>query len=299
MQVAESEQSRREQQFVEIDPFGCPYCGGPVVEGPPQCSHCGRSVELRLRRRPGGAGLGWLIAFLLVLGVAAWMQGLFVAQMVRNIDQLPEWLDQTIFTLVIGTAFFEPDGIEDELAEIAELLTQVQYVLAGLSVVAAVGLALRNRVAYFATFFLLILTVAAAVAGLLTGLGGWVPAILLFGLVAFAAKWLADMAPVFEWLTRAYNADLDGGLKTHVDYYNRGQQYAEMRMWAKAAAHWRSATQLSLGQPQYHAALARAFAELEYVAAARAAVERARALDPEDEAIRALLRSLIESEESR
>ena len=297
MQGAEIEQPRREQPFVEIEPFGCPYCGGPVVEGPPQCSHCGRSVELRLRR-PGGADLGWLIAFLLVLGIAAWMQGLFLAQMISNIDQLPEWLDQTIFKLVIGMVFFDPTGIGDELAEIAAILTQMQYVLAGLSAVAAVGLALRSRVAYFATFFLLILMVAAAVAGLLTGLGGWVPAILLFGLIAFAAKWLADRAPAFEWLTRAYRADLDGGLKTHVDYYNRGQQYAEMGMWAKAAAHWRAATQLAPGQAQYHAMLARAFAELEYLAAARAAADRALAIDPADEALRALVRSLTESEES-
>ena len=298
MQGAEIEQPRGEQQFVEIDPFGCPYCGGPVAEGPPQCSHCGRSVELRLRRRPGGQDLGWLIAFLLVLGIAAWMQGLFVAQMISNIDQLPEWLDQTIFRLVIGTVFFDPAGIGDELAEIAGLLSQVQYVLAGLSVVAAVGLALRSRVAYFAAFFLLVLMAAAPVAGLLTGLGGWVPAILLFGLIAFAARWLADRAPAFEWLTRAYYADLDGGLKTHVDYYNRGQQYAEMEMWAKAAAHWRAATQLAPGQAQYHAALASAFAELEYHAAATAAADRALAIDPDDQAYRALVQSLAELEES-
>jgi tetratricopeptide (TPR) repeat protein len=160
-----------------------------------------------------------------------------------------------------------------------------------------VGLALRSRIIYFASFFLLILMVAAAVAGLLTGLGGWVPAILLFGLVAFAAKWLADMAPAFEWQTRTYRADLDRGLKTHVDYFNRGQQYAGMEMWAKAAAHWRIATQLASGQPQYHGALAKALAQLEYPAAARAAADRALALDPGDRALRAFRDSLAEMEE--
>jgi len=256
-------------------------------------------VELRLRRRPGGAGLGWLIAFVLVLGIAAWMQGLFLAQIMGNIDQLPEWLDQTIFKLVIGTAFFAPEGIGDDLAEMAALLTKVQYVLAGLSVVTAVGLALRSRVVYLAAFFLLILMVAARVAGLLTGLGGWVPAILLFGLLAFAAKWLADMAPAFEWQTRSYRADLDRGLKTHVDYYNRGQHYAEIEMWAKAAAHWRIAAQLAPGQAQYHAAVANALAHLAYPAAARVAADRALELDPDDGALRALRQSLAEPEESR
>ena len=298
MQVAENEQPRSQERFIEIDPFGCPYCGGSIGGGPPQCSHCGRSVELRLRRRPGGAALGWLIAFILVLGIAAWLQGLFLAQMVSNVDQVPEWLDQTIFKLVIGPAFFSPDGIEGELAETAALLTQVHYVLAGLSAVAAVGLALRSRAVYFATFFLLILMVAAPVAGLLTGLTGWVPAIVLFGLMAFAAKWLADMAPAFEWQTRSYRADLDRGLKTHVDYYNRGQQYTEMEMWAKAAAHWRIATQLAPSRAQYHAALASAFSQLEYPAAARAAADRALALDPADRALRAFRNSLAQSEES-
>ncbi|NIV32146.1 MAG: hypothetical protein GWN58_22495, partial [Anaerolineae bacterium] len=275
MQSTATEQPQPEAQHIEIDPFGCPYCGGPVAGRLPECSHCGRSVELRLRRRPGSASLAWLIAFILVLGIAAWMQGLFLAQLISNIDQLPEWLDQTIFKLVIGTAFFDPGGIGGELAGTAALLTKVHYVLGTLSVVAAVGLALRSRLVYFATFFLLILMVATAVAGLLTGLSGWVPAILLFGLVAFAAKWLADMAPAFEWQTRTYRADLDRGLKTHVDYYNRGQQYAEMEMWAKAAAHWRIATQLASGQPQYHGALAKALAQLEYPSAARAAADRA------------------------
>ena len=298
MQVGEMKQSRSQEPFVEIDPFGCPYCGGPVAGAPPQCSHCGRSVELRLRRRQGGAALGWLIAFLLVLGVAAWLQGFFVAQMMDNIDQVPDWLDQTIFKLVIGPAFFDPDGIGDELAGIAALLTKVQYVLVGLCIVAAVGLALRSRVAYFATFFLLILMVAAPVAGLLTGLTGWVPAILLFGLMAFAAKWLADLAPAFEWQTRTYHADLDHGLKSHVDYYNRGQHYAGIEMWAKAASHWRIATQLAPGQPQYHAALANALDQLEYPAAARAAANRALALDPDDRTLRTFRDSLEKGEGS-
>ena len=298
MQARGDEEPRSQERFIEIDPFGCPYCGGPVAEGPFECSHCGRSVELRLRRRPGGADLGWLIAFILVLGIAAWMQGLFLAQMIGNLDELPEWLDQTIFRLVIGTAYFDPDGIGDELPGIASLLTRVQYVLAGLSAIAAVGLALRSRVAYFWTFFVLILMLAAPVAGLLTGLGGWVPALLLFGLIAFAAKWLADIAPAFEWQTRSYRADLDRGLKTHVDYYNRGQNYAEMEMWAKAAAHWTIAAQLSPGQAQYHAAVARAMAELAYPAAARAAADRASALDPDDQALRTFRDSLVQQEES-
>jgi tetratricopeptide (TPR) repeat protein len=254
-------------------------------------------VELRLRKRPGGAALGWLVSYFLVLGIAAWLQGFFLAQMVST-GQLPQWMDMTILKLGVGTAFFSPDGIGDELAEVAALLTQAHYILAGLCAVAAAGLALRSRAVYFGAFFLLILLVAAPIAGLLTGLTGWIPALFLFGLLAFAARWLADMAPAFEWQTRSYVADLDRGLKTHVDYYNRGQHYAGMNMWAKAAAHWRIVKQLAPGQARYHAALANALAQLEYPAAARAAADEALTLAPDDGALRAFRNSLAELEES-
>ena len=297
MQTQDNEQPPPEDLYVEIDPFGCPYCGGPVAGGPPQCGRCGRTVELRLRRQPGGAALGWLVAFFLALGIAAWVHGLLLAQLV-DASQLPQWMDQPFVKMVVGPAFYAPDGIGDKLSEIAALLTRIDYVVTGLFLVTAAGLALRSRFVYLAAFFLLILLAAIPVAGLLAGLTGWVPALLLFGLMAFAAKWLADMAPAFEWQTRAYNADLDRGLKTHVDYYNRGQYYASIEMWAKAAAHWRIATQLSSRQAQYHAALARALAHLEYQPAARAAAGRAIALAPDDRALRALCDSLAEPEET-
>jgi tetratricopeptide (TPR) repeat protein len=297
MQTPDIEQPPPEDLLIEIDPFGCPYCGGPIAGGPPQCGRCGRIVELRLRRRPGGAALGWLVAFFVVLGIAAWVHGLLLAQLI-SARQLPQWMDQPLIKLVVGPAFYSPDGIGDDLAEIAALLTRVDYVLAGLFLAAAAGLALRSRLVYFAAFFLLFLLAAVPVAGLLTGLTGWLLAILTFGLMVFAAAWLADMAPALEWQTHAYNADLDRGLKTHVDYYNRGQHYAEIEMWAKASAHWRIATQLAPRQALYHAALAKALAHLEYWPTARVSAERALALDPDDKALRAFRDSLTESEEN-
>ena len=297
MQAREIEAPRHAGQSVEIDPYGCPYCGGPIVTGPPRCSHCRRSVQLRLRRKPGGTALSWLVVFVLVLGIITWLQGLYLTQMVST-GQLPHWLDHALLKLVLGPAFFSPDGIGDRLAEVASLLTQIHYVLAGLVAVTAAGLALRSRFVYFASFFVLILLAAAPAAELLTGLIGWVSALVIFGLLIFAAAWLADMAPVFEWQTRVYDADVDPGLKTHVDYYNRGQHYAEIDMWAKAATHWKIATQFSTGQALYQAALASAYAHLDAPAAARAAAGRALALAPDDQAVRALCNSLAESEES-
>ena len=297
MQARESERTRPAEQSIEIDPYGCPYCGGPIVTGPPRCSHCGRSVQLRLRRRAGGAALSWLVVFVLVLGITSGLQGIYLTQMV-SIGEMPWLLDHPLFKLALGPAFFNPEGIGDRLTEVASLLTQIHYVLAGLAAVIALGLALKSRFVYFAAFFLLILLAAAPAAEVLTGLIGWVPALAIFGLLIFAAAWLADLALVFEWQTRVYDADLDPGLKTHVDYYNRGQHYAEIDMWAKAATHWKIATQFSTGQALYQAALAGAYAHLDAPAAARAAAGRALALAPDDQAVRALCNSLTELEES-
>jgi tetratricopeptide (TPR) repeat protein len=297
MQGRDMQQPRPAGQSIEIDPYGCPYCGGPIVTGPPRCIHCGRSVELRMRRKSGGAALRWLVVYLLVLGITSALQGLYLTQMVSS-GPPPKWLDQTLFKLVIGPAFFNPDGIGDRLTEVIALLTRVHYVLAALAALTATGLALKSRLVYFASFFLLVLLAAAPAAELLTGLLGWVSGIVILGLLIFAAAWLADLAHAFEWQTRAYNADLDSGPKTHVDYYNRGQHYAQIEMWAKAAAHLRVATQLAPRQALYQATLANAYAHLKRPAAARAAAGRALALAPDDGTVHALLNSLAESEES-
>ena len=297
MQGRDMQQPRPAEQSIEIDPYGCPYCGGPIVAGPPRCTRCGRSVELRMRRKSGGAALGWLVVYLLVLGIASALQGLYLTQMVSS-GPPPKWLDQTLFKLIIGPAFFNPEGIGDKLVEVIALLTRAHYVMTGLVAVTAAGLALKSRYVYFASFFILILLAAAPAAELLTGLLGWLSGIVILGLLIFAATWLADMAPAFEWQTRAYSADLDSGPKTHVDYYNRGQHYAQIEMWAKAAAHLRVATQLAPRQALYQAALASAYAHLDLLAAARAAASRALALAPDDGTVRALLNSLAESEET-
>jgi tetratricopeptide (TPR) repeat protein len=291
------QQPRPAEQSIEINAYGCPYCGGPIVAGPPRCTHCGRSVELRMRRKSGGAALSWLVVYLLVLGIASALQGLYLTQMVSS-GPPPEWLDQTLVKLIIGPAFFNTDGIGDRLVEVIALLTKVHYVMTGLVAVTAVGLVLKSRYVYFASFFILILLAAAPAAELLTGLLGWVSGIVVLGLLLFAAAWLADMAPAFEWQTRAFNADLDSGPKTHVDYYNRGQHYAGIEMWAKAAAHLKVATQLAPRQTLYQAALANAYTHLDVPAAARAAASRALALAPDDGAVRAMCNSLAESEES-
>ena len=297
MQGRDMQQPRPAGQSIEINPYGCPYCGGPIVTGPSRCVHCGRSVELRMRRKSGGTALRWLVVYLLVLGIASALQALYLTQMVSS-GPPPKWLDQTLFKLIIGPVFFTPDGIGDRLVEVIALLTKVHYVMAGLVTVTAAGLALKSRLVYFASFFVLILLAAAPAAELLTGLLGWVSGIVILGLLIFAAAWLADLAPAFEWQTRAYNADLDSGPKTHVDYYNRGQHYAQIEMWAKAAAHLRVATQLAPRQALYQAALSSAYAHMNLPAAARAAAGRARALAPDDGTVHALLNSLAESEES-
>lgn len=280
--------------MVDLDPYGCPYCGGPVSGESIRCDHCGHPVAVRHRKSEKATAVGWLVPIFILLGVTAWLEGLLVAQSVQ-LEQLPEWLNLTFVKFMVGSALFSPEGAGG-LAEFANVVTLVDYVLAALCVVAAVGLALRSRAVYVGSFLLAGVLAIVTVAGLLTRLTGWLPALVRLGLVALAIKWLADSSPAFEWEMRHYNADVDQDLNTDLDYYNRGRKYYDQRMWAKAAAHWKVAAQLAPGQVQYRAELANAYVRMGYPAAALAEVDKALARTPDDEELRAFRTSLADLE---
>ena len=273
---------------MEIEPYGCPYCGGPVSADGSHCDHCSRPVVVRYRKQAGG--VGWPVVSFFLLGITAGLEGYLVAQLV-GVGRLPQWLSHTAVTVMVGPALFDAEGVGD-LADFASIVTAVNYGLAGLCLLAALGLALKSRAAYFGSFLLASLIAMTAVAGLVTQLTGWLPALYMLGLVALSIKWLVDSAPAFEWITRRVDADIDGGLKTDLDYYNRGQRYYEQGLWAKAAAHWQVAARLAPSQVQYRAELANAYLRMGYPAAALAEIDRTLARSPGDEGLRAFRESV-------
>jgi hypothetical protein len=282
---------------LEVDPFGCPYCGGSVSGEEARCDYCHRPVTLRYRKRAGGVGLGWLVLLFLLLGAATWLEGYLVSQSVE-IGRLPQWLNNTAVRFMVGPMLFGPEGIPGKLADWAGLITLISVLLAGLCLLASVGLAFQSRAVYFGSFMLAGLVVVVTGAELLTQLTGWLPALFRLGLVALAVKWLADSAPAFEWETRRYDADLDQDLRTDMDYYQHGRHYYEMGMWAKAAAHWQVAARLAPSQVQYRASLANAYVKMGFPAAALAEADKAISLAPDDEELRAFRDSLAELERS-
>ena len=273
---------------MEIEPYGCPYCGGPVSADGSHCDHCGRPVVVRYRKQAGGVCC-WL-SLVLMLGVTTGIEGYTAAQLVK-VGQLPQWLSHTAVTVMVGSALFNAESV-GALADFASAVTWVNYALAGLCLLAALGLALKSQVAYFGSFLLASLMVVVTVAGLVMQLTGWLPALFRLGLVALSIKWLVDSAPAFEWTTRHLDADIDGALKTDLDYYNRGRRYYEQGLWAKAAAHWQVAARLAPSQAQYRAELATAYLRMGYPAAALAEIDRALAQDPEDGGLRAFRESV-------
>jgi tetratricopeptide (TPR) repeat protein len=279
---------------VEIDPYGCPYCGGSVSDAHARCDHCRRSVALRHRKKESGADVGWLVLFFLLLALATWLEGTMAAELVQ-MDRLPQWLSQTFVVFMVGPALFSPQGA-GELADFAGVVQMVNYLLAGLCVLAAVGLALRSRPAYFASFLLIGFVVVVTGAGLLAQLIGWLPGLFRLVLAAAALKRLVDSSPSFEWETRHYNADLDQDLRTDMDYHNRGQQYYDQGMWAKAATHWKVASQLAPSQVRYRADLAKAYVRMGYPGPALLEADRALAGAPDDEELRAFRNSIASLE---
>ena len=284
-----------QNEQIEIDPFGCPYCGGLVSVEEPRCDDCGRSVELRERRRAGWKHLKWLLVLFVLLALAAWLQGYFVSQMIAW-DPLPDWTRRLGLHLVTGPLPYRPEGIQDDMVDLAQFVTLLNYLLVPLCLVAMAGLVLRSRVAYFGSFLLMGLMVLVTVVGLLTELTGWLPALMRLGLVALSTQWLAESSPAFEWQTRRYNASTDRPLKTSMDYYTRGKRYGEMGMWAKAAAHWQVATRLAPDRLPYRVALAGAYLRMDDRAAAQAELDRALALASDDEELHTLRGLLAELE---
>jgi tetratricopeptide (TPR) repeat protein len=282
---------------IEIDPYGCPFCGGSVGDEEPVCNDCQRSVALRYRKREENTGVIWLVLFFLLLGFVSVLEGFFVSQLAQ-VGQLPGWMSQSALNLLVGSALFGPNGM-GELAEFASVVVVINYVLAGLCVLDAVGLALRSRAFYFGSFLLAGVMVIVTVAGLLAQLTGWLPTIFRLGLIAVTVKWLMDSAPAFEWTSRTYNADIDQGLKTDMDYHNRAQIYYDRGMWAKAAAHWKVASRLAPGQVQHRAELANAYLRMGVPAAALVEADKAVAQAPDDKELRAFRNALARLEVDR
>ena len=274
-------QPARKSVTVSIDPFGCPFCGGSISDVEPICDHCRRSVALRYRKREDTAGIARVVVFFLLLGLASGLEGYFVSQLVR-VGQFPGWMNTSAISLLVGPALFGLEGV-GELVRFASAVVLINYVLAGLCVVDALGLALRSRTFYFVSFLLAGIMVMVTVAALLAQLTGWLPTVLRLALIAITLKWLADSAPAFEWTTRVYDADIDKGLRSDLDYHNRAQIYYDQGMWAKAAAHWKVASRLAPGQAQYRAELANSYLRMGYAAAALVEADRALALAPADQ----------------
>ncbi len=215
----------------------------------------------------------------------------YLASRLAEIGQLPAWLNESPIKFLIGPAF-RLASVEPNLDRLGQTLVSMNAALTVLCVALALGIVLRNRAAYFATLFVMGLLGVTAVVGLVVGFSGPLPGLIRLALVAFCLKWLMDVAPAFEWMTRRYNPDIDPDLQTDLDYYDQGSRYWDMGMWAKAAAHWQIAARLAPTEVEYHTALAKAYVKLDYVAAALAEADRALAQAPQDEQLRTFRDSL-------
>ncbi|HSJ59047.1 MAG TPA: hypothetical protein VLC95_17800 [Anaerolineae bacterium] len=280
---------------VQINPFGCPYCGGPARSDEPRCASCGRLTGIRQRKKQSGLSIGWLVALFLLLAATAWIEGALASRLVRE-EPLPAIVGDTWIQLLVGRVLIEPadasQATDGAVVESGDAVALANYALAGLCGVVALGLALRSRVAYFAALILCGLLIVAAVGGIVAGLSGWVPTLVRIGGIAFSVYWLVESSPAFEWEVRHYDADLDADLRTDLDYYNRGLRYRDMGMWAKAAVHWKVAGQLAPSKTAYHVALANAYAQMGEREAALAVAERAMAHEPDDAGLQAFRDSL-------
>ena len=194
---------------------------------------------------------------------------------------LPSWL---------STLLENPD-LEAELRpdQIETLMTAVEtgapwgiglFVFGGLCIALAVGLLMRLKEAFYASFVMAALSLAASVYSAAAGGGscccGPIIPIIFLGLTFFARDDFAveEVAVEEEWVGYLPGSSLD--------HYNRGAAYARQKKLDLAIQEWERAVELEPNNMRFRNALALAYAGQGQKEKAIALLEETLALAPDD-----------------
>lgn len=241
---------------------GCPYCGQEIDPDNRTCPHChGRLVFEKPRN--AAAGRVWLLAFSWVLlAIAYLMSDVLIAVGLVNWATRESGARFALFSeyltsYVVNLSADIPPQMYGPLLRVlvgAEIIA-ILWCL----VMAAITPARRHGVIPVAGFivlpFTLVLMLAETAAGLYVSLLKLVATITV-GVFVFTG--IDD----FTWEKVRYTLGLERGLKTALDFYNRGRRYREMGMLANAVLHWERAALLAPDQTAFRIPLINALYKL-------------------------------------
>ncbi len=279
------------------DPYQCPYCGRPAGTDSERCPHCRGRLIARVAR-PVSPGALALVKLLLRLGLAAGVLELAAPFVALGVNQSPA--NATTFAPVLSLI-----GVQIVLGDVAALgepeawlLLQILLVRLGLLAAALLGLGQRLALAFYAVLLVWLADVLVSVYLLITGSLG--PGAAAFNLIVavIGATALVGVADQFAVERQRLLVKPDGGARSALDYYRRGQAYQRRGMWALAVAQWRKAVGLAPQVPDFYKHLGMGYAQIQRFDRSLRALAEAQRQAPNDADIAEIIR-LVESRAER
>jgi tetratricopeptide (TPR) repeat protein len=271
------------------DPYQCPYCGQPAGTDNRRCPHCRGQLYARVARQATPGALG-LVVLLLGIGLALGVLELVAPLIALGIVQTPS--NAVAFAPlagISGVTFFLGSFLA--LSEpAARLLLEILLVRVALLAAAILGLRQRLALAYYTALLVLLADVLVSLYLLITGgLGPGASAINLV-LALITATLLVGLSDQFGVEQQRLLVKPDGGAKSALDFYRRGQAYQRRGMWALAVAQWRKAVGLAPKVPDFYKHLGMGYAQIHRYDRSRQALEEAQRQAPNDPDIPDILR---------
>ncbi len=292
----------READFLTAE--GCVYCGLAVGDEETRCPHCGRLlVSRQFKRQERSAWAYQLHALWIILSLINIVEAVMIRfDWTKFTDfisaKAPESLAPFVNGLLydVASALVRPGATGDSGIE-TTIVFIVLLGLAGLGMLLAPALLLRQRLAHMVGRFLIVFHLLFEVALLargVTGLGlGALQGIYTIVLALLMYETSEDFALVErrEWL------ELDRHAVNATDFYGRGRVYEKRGQWARALLHWQKAAVLSPANAAYPAAMAQACARLGRLEMALKHVDQALEISPNPQELKSLREIIVEMQQ--
>lgn len=235
---------------LEIEPAtaGCPYCGREIDQAR-ACPHCHGRLVIESPKpspfpiRPWMLAASWLLLAIIygLMDLLTWSALKVLATPSQQGGPLARYTTDTLTSYVVNVGAI-PDLSSGTLAMIFWLLACGEAVIVAWYLVIAI-ITPSRRPGIVPAAGLVVVPVGALLAVVEVILGFYPSLVKLVATVAVGFFLFTSMGD-FIWERVRYTLALDRGLKTALDYYNRGRRYREQGMLANAILHWQQATTL-------------------------------------------------------
>lgn len=281
------------------DELACPYCTAPTAYGDRRCPSCNNRLWIKTRRRDEPSMLFWIVfafqAFSTVMVAAGPFLALYFVSTRVGLDD---------FTRLFGVYLGAPGSVPPEMAAQAlQMFPRIFFFLAWFPVLISTAYTIALWLRWPPIFYLMLGNAGIGLVSSIVGLGiyatqglfaivaGVIGLLISIGTFALVLQ-LEDDFRRDKWRIRL---KVDGDIKDGMAFLIRGRQYADQKMWARAAVHFRRAAALLAYQTDGHVAAAMACIRLKDFDLAEYILGNAQNIDPESQQIAGLL-ALIEEQ---